>query len=151
MISKILLLFDDAQTQLGYQEEIKGSGSKTNILDLGSLLTGNSETNRKNTQQVATKFAPYPWRITRESLVKAARESLKRLDQDSEWVFWTRVLISGAHEINQISFSSFQNYASHSCTGQQPTTNHFKKVIINSFVGLRVVLSSCPKPYVIKW
>lgn len=32
-------------------------------------------------QQVATKFAPYPWRITRGSMVKAARESLKRLEQ----------------------------------------------------------------------
>lgn len=33
-------------------------------------------------QQVATKFAPYPWRITRGSMVSAARESLKRLQQD---------------------------------------------------------------------
>lgn len=32
-------------------------------------------------QQVATKFAPYPWRITRGSMVQAAQESLKRLDQ----------------------------------------------------------------------
>lgn len=32
-------------------------------------------------QQVATKFAPYPWRITRNSIVKAARESLARLEQ----------------------------------------------------------------------
>ncbi|KAI2513822.1 Aldo/keto reductase-like protein [Fragilaria crotonensis] len=33
-------------------------------------------------QQVATKFAPYPWRLTRGSMVQAARDSLKRLDQD---------------------------------------------------------------------
>jgi len=33
-------------------------------------------------QQVATKIAPYPWRITRGSMVSAARESLKRLEQD---------------------------------------------------------------------
>jgi pyridoxine 4-dehydrogenase len=32
-------------------------------------------------QQVATKFAPYPWRITRGSLVTAAEESLARLQQ----------------------------------------------------------------------
>lgn len=32
-------------------------------------------------QQVATKFAPYPWRITRGSMVSAAQESLKRLEQ----------------------------------------------------------------------
>lgn len=33
-------------------------------------------------QQVATKFAPYPWRITPGSFVGAARASLKRLKQD---------------------------------------------------------------------
>lgn len=35
----------------------------------------------KNEQQVATKFAPYPWRVTRGSIVQAAKESLQRLDQ----------------------------------------------------------------------
>ena len=34
-----------------------------------------------NRQQVATKFAPYPWRITPKSMVMAAKESLKRLQQ----------------------------------------------------------------------
>jgi pyridoxine 4-dehydrogenase len=34
-----------------------------------------------NKQQVATKFAPYPWRITRGSIVRAAKESLSRLEQ----------------------------------------------------------------------
>lgn len=34
-----------------------------------------------NKQQVATKIAPYPWRITRSSIVKAAEGSLKRLQQ----------------------------------------------------------------------
>ena len=33
-------------------------------------------------QQVATKFAPYPWRVSRKSMVKAARESLERLEQE---------------------------------------------------------------------
>jgi pyridoxine 4-dehydrogenase len=32
-------------------------------------------------QQVATKFAPYPWRITRGSMLQAAKESLARLEQ----------------------------------------------------------------------
>ncbi len=32
-------------------------------------------------QQVATKFAPYPWRITSNQLVNAAQESLQRLEQ----------------------------------------------------------------------
>jgi pyridoxine 4-dehydrogenase len=35
----------------------------------------------QNEQQVATKFAPYPWRITRGSLLKAARQSLERIEQ----------------------------------------------------------------------
>jgi pyridoxine 4-dehydrogenase len=34
-----------------------------------------------NAQQVATKLAPYPWRLTPSSFVNAARASLKRLDQ----------------------------------------------------------------------
>jgi len=33
-------------------------------------------------QQVATKLAPYPWRVTPSSMVNAVRSSLKRLDQD---------------------------------------------------------------------
>jgi pyridoxine 4-dehydrogenase len=33
-------------------------------------------------QQIATKLAPYPWRLTRESIVKAAVSSLERLGQD---------------------------------------------------------------------
>lgn len=33
-------------------------------------------------QQVATKLAPYPWRITPSSMVNAVKESLKRLDQN---------------------------------------------------------------------
>jgi pyridoxine 4-dehydrogenase len=79
------------QFERRYQAEIM-AGSKSNMFDLGSLLTGNSDYAKKsNKQQVATKFAPYPWRITRDSLVQAARESLKRLDQDSKLV-WERLL-----------------------------------------------------------
>jgi pyridoxine 4-dehydrogenase len=33
-------------------------------------------------QQVATKLAPYPWRITPSSIVSAAKGSLRRLEQD---------------------------------------------------------------------
>jgi len=33
-------------------------------------------------QQVATKFAPYPWRITPNQMVSAAQSSLSRLQQD---------------------------------------------------------------------
>ena len=66
-----------------YQEE-KASTKSQSTFDLGNFL-GNSDASAKNNkQQVATKFAPYPWRITRGSLVRAARESLKRLEQDSK-------------------------------------------------------------------
>ncbi|KAL3807164.1 hypothetical protein ACHAXA_011365 [Cyclostephanos tholiformis] len=67
------------QFERRYQEE--KSSSKTQF-NFGKFL-GNSDADAKsNRQQVATKFAPYPWRITRGSLVQAARESLKRLEQD---------------------------------------------------------------------
>ena len=33
-------------------------------------------------QQVATKFAPYPWRVTSGSMINAAKDSLERLEQD---------------------------------------------------------------------
>ena len=45
-------------------------------------LSQKTTPNQSNQQQVATKFAPYPWRITRGSFVKAAKESLKRLEQE---------------------------------------------------------------------
>jgi len=38
--------------------------------------------NRSQGQQVATKFAPYPWRVFRSSMVQSAKESLARLEQD---------------------------------------------------------------------
>jgi len=41
-----------------------------------------SPNNIDNVQQVATKFAPYPWRIRRSSMVDATKASLKRLQQD---------------------------------------------------------------------
>jgi pyridoxine 4-dehydrogenase len=87
------------QFERRYQEELSaGNNRKSNMFDLGNLLSGNNDAARKsNKQQVATKFAPYPWRITRESLVQAARESLERLDQDSKWVcrLFAFVLVSG--------------------------------------------------------
>ena len=69
------------QFERRYQEEILNV--QPSMFDLGSLL-GNTNS-ASNKQQVATKFAPYPWRITRGSLVQAAKESLKRLDQDSKF------------------------------------------------------------------
>ena len=50
---------------------------------LQSFLSPPSSTsNIDYSQQVATKLAPYPWRISPNSIVNAARASLKRLGQD---------------------------------------------------------------------
>ena len=68
------------QFERRYQDEISDNKS---MFDIGSIL-GGSNASASNKQQVATKFAPYPWRITRGSLVQAAKESLERLEQDSE-------------------------------------------------------------------
>jgi pyridoxine 4-dehydrogenase len=54
------------------------STSKSEWWNLGT----NTVINKTNQQQVATKFAPYPWRITRGSIVQAAKDSLRRLEQD---------------------------------------------------------------------
>ncbi len=69
------------QFERRYQEDKSRSKSQ---FDFGKFLSNSDAYAKNNRQQVATKFAPYPWRITRGSLVQAARESLKRLEQDSE-------------------------------------------------------------------
>jgi len=64
-----------------YQSEKQQPTDTTNQWwNLGNMA-GNSQMADDQAQQVATKFAPYPWRITRGSLVKAAKESLERLGQ----------------------------------------------------------------------
>ena len=65
------------QFERRYLEETSGNKSQ-NMFD----LFGSNENSSNNKQQVATKLAPYPWRITRGSLVNAAKASLKRLEQD---------------------------------------------------------------------
>lgn len=65
-----------------YQEETSSTKSQPNMFDFGGLLGNADSASKRSKQQVATKFAPYPWRITRGSLVQAAKESLKRLEQD---------------------------------------------------------------------
>ena len=74
-----------AETLLGsferrYQSELSQQG----VAEEGGLLGGlfSPKPYIPPAQQVATKFAPYPWRVTRMSMVKAARESLERLEQD---------------------------------------------------------------------
>ena len=48
---------------------------------LGQQQSSTTLTSTEQQQQVATKFAPYPWRITRQSIVQAAKASLQRLEQ----------------------------------------------------------------------
>ena len=67
------------QFERKYQDELTREGAFGVRRFLGSNAAANS-----NKQQIATKIAPYPWRITRGSLVQAARESLARIGQDSE-------------------------------------------------------------------
>ena len=43
--------------------------------------TGNND-QQVRPYQIATKFAPYPWRITRSSMVNAAKDSLKRIGDE---------------------------------------------------------------------
>jgi pyridoxine 4-dehydrogenase len=68
----------------------QGGGDGTND-DIWSKLFSSSSSNGNNNnnnnniiqpQQVATKFAPYPWRITPNQMVNAAKASLNRLEQD---------------------------------------------------------------------
>mmetsp|Transcript_31994 Transcript_31994/g.54114 ORF Transcript_31994/g.54114 Transcript_31994/m.54114 type:complete len:376 (-) Transcript_31994:85-1212(-) len=62
------------QFERRYLEEKSSSKS---MFGIGAYVS-----NASNKQQVATKLAPYPWRVTRGSYVKACKESLKRLEQD---------------------------------------------------------------------
>lgn len=71
------------QFERRYQAELAPSDSSPSAWweQLGG--NGNRQAQRDDQkQQVATKFAPYPWRLTRGSLVQAAKESLQRLQQD---------------------------------------------------------------------
>jgi pyridoxine 4-dehydrogenase len=60
--------------------ELLNKSSNQNILS--TLLTSRT-INEIVPQQVATKLAPYPWRITPKSIVSAAKASLGRLEQEN--------------------------------------------------------------------
>ena len=76
------------QFERRYQNERTDDGigtASTSSSEWWKLTQRSNDNNNKidpNKQQVATKFAPYPWRITRGSIVQAARGSLSRLEQD---------------------------------------------------------------------
>ncbi|GKY97463.1 hypothetical protein MPSEU_000704700 [Mayamaea pseudoterrestris] len=71
--------------QLEKQTNNAPASSSPSLNNPFSFLTfGSGASDRKsvnNQQQVATKFAPYPWRITSSSMMTAAKESLERLEQ----------------------------------------------------------------------
>ena len=76
------------QFERRYQQELlSGESSESKAWwDLGGLAASNQQSKLlapDQQQQVATKFAPYPWRLSRSSFVKAAQESLTRLEQPS--------------------------------------------------------------------
>lgn len=56
--------------------------SKKEEQGLFSFFTPKSESKILQPQQVATKLAPYPWRVTPQSMVKSVKGSLRRLEQD---------------------------------------------------------------------
>lgn len=59
-----------------------GENSKEGQQGLFSFLAPKSGSKVPPPQQVATKLAPYPWRVTPQSMVKSVKGSLRRLEQD---------------------------------------------------------------------
>jgi len=73
-----------AEILLGQFERryLKDRDDSTDGNDFLSESSSSSSLKLPSRQQVATKFAPYPWRIFRSSMVEAAKSSLLRLEQD---------------------------------------------------------------------
>jgi pyridoxine 4-dehydrogenase len=55
-------------------------------LQLPWMKNQNRNEKETNIRQVATKLAPYPWRITRNSVINAAKGSLRRIQEDSVYM-----------------------------------------------------------------
>lgn len=88
------LLLGSFERQYQQQEKEQTSYAKknsntstTNILEsflqrFTTTIPSVSSSPYSTKQQVATKLAPYPWRLTPQSIVQATKASLKRLGQD---------------------------------------------------------------------
>jgi pyridoxine 4-dehydrogenase len=71
------------QFERRYLEEMTvAAGENSKDQGLFSFLAPKSGSKVPPPQQVATKLAPYPWRVTPQSMVKSVRGSLRRLEQD---------------------------------------------------------------------
>ena len=72
------------QFEKRYLEEKISDSDRSEKNDLQGFFSSlvKKQASSSPSQQVATKLAPYPWRITPSSMVNAVEASLKRLDQD---------------------------------------------------------------------
>ena len=116
------------QFERRYMSENESNGQYG--FDFGKIL-GNTATKSNKKQQVATKFAPYPWRITRGALVQAAKESLERLEQD-------KLCIAQLHW-STANYQPFQEgnftFISFICINLESLLNVFLFALRRCFVG----------------
>ncbi len=74
------------QFERRYMEEKRGGSNKNNQQIqqnfFSSLVNSQGHGSQPQPQQVATKLAPYPWRVTPSSMINAVEASLKRLEQE---------------------------------------------------------------------
>jgi pyridoxine 4-dehydrogenase len=77
------ILLGEFERRFQLEEEASGTppSSPSNPFSFLTFGTNQKRAPTNNRQQVATKFAPYPWRITSKSMLTAAKESLERLQQ----------------------------------------------------------------------
>lgn len=72
----------DAGIQLFDTAEVYGRGRSETYLGRFMTSYANEVGEKRKPIHIATKFAPFPWRLSRKSLMKALNNSLKRLNID---------------------------------------------------------------------
>lgn len=93
------------QFERQYQSEINNNENNNNnndspILRFPWMKSKDNMKSSSNERQVATKLAPYPWRVTRNSFINAAKGSLRRIQED-------KVMIAQVHWSTQ-KYQPFQ-------------------------------------------
>jgi len=76
------ILLGQFETRYLIEKGQNENNNDDNDMSLSKLFSSIVPSKNIQAQQVATKFAPYPWRITSNQMVNAAKASLDRLDQD---------------------------------------------------------------------